>query len=318
MIPWIQVFSNLPTHPKTSKLADLLKLSSKATTPDVVATGILISLWTWAIQNAYNGDLSGCSDRAIADAARYRQNPQAFVKALVDAGWLDQDRKLHDWEHYASLLMEQEDNRRAKTKERVKRYRNKKKNEDGAPGNESELPPAVKPEVVTPVICNAPVTVTCNDCNAPTIPNHTLPSNSLSAHNTTPNTGALPQKICARFDSQSFSVFWDAYPAKYGEKDGREAAWEAWRKLAPTPDQAAKIIANLKAWKVSGEWTDDGDRYIPRAADFLSKKRYWSVAPSPGKQYAIPKGASGELGEAELEAIRRVLSEEGGQNAGTP
>ena len=86
MIPWIQVYSNLITHPKTSKLADLLKLSSKATVPNVVATGLLISLWTWAVQNAYSGDLSGCSDRAIADAARYRQNPQGFVNALTEAG----------------------------------------------------------------------------------------------------------------------------------------------------------------------------------------------------------------------------------------
>lgn len=319
MIPWIQVYSNLITHPKTSKLADLLKLSSKATVPNVVATGLLISLWTWAVQNAYSGDLSGCSDRAIADAARYRQSPQGFVNALTEAGWLDHDRKLHDWGHYAALLIEQEDNRRAKTNERVKRYRNKRKNEESAHGNASKLPPAVKQEVDTSVTCNAPVTVTGNGSNASTLPNHTIHNNiTTHTHNTTLGTEALHGEHCECFDSQSFSLFWETYPAKYGVKDGREAAWIAWRKLAPSKEQAEMIIRNLKAWKISGEWTGNGGRYIPKAADFLSKKTYWGAAPSPCKDYAIPKGASGELGEAELEAIRRVLREEGGsQNVGT-
>ena len=64
------------------------------------------------------------------------------------------------------------------------------------------------------------------------------------------------------------------------------------------------------------------NRYIPKPADFLRKESYRMAAPAPSKQYAIPKGASGELGEAELEAIRIVLAkddEEGEcQNAGTP
>lgn len=318
MIPWIQVYSNLITHPKTSKLADLLKLSSKATTPDVVATGLLISLWTWAIQNAYSGNLSGCSDRAIADAARYRQNPQGFVNALIEAGWLGHDRKLHDWDHYAILFIEQEKDRKAKASARAKKHRDAQIAKKDTSRNATMSPPITQTEPSKPVTCNRYSNVTMLESNAPTLHNKTLHNDSLSAHNTTPGTMAASQKERACFDSQSFSVFWETYPTKYGKKDGREAAWEAWRKLAPAPEQAAKIIANLKAWKVSGEWTDDGDRYIPKAADFLSKESYWGVAPAPSKQYAVPKGASGELGEAELEAIRRVLSEEGDmKNAGT-
>lgn len=126
MIPWIQVYSNLPQHPKTTKLADELGLASAALNPNVLAVGLVVSLWTWAIQNAYNGDLSGCSQRAIAEACLWKKKPETLVKALQKAGFLDADMKLHDWEEYACLLVEQEENRRAKTRDRVRKHREKK------------------------------------------------------------------------------------------------------------------------------------------------------------------------------------------------
>lgn len=125
MIPWIQVYSNLPQHKKTSRLADTLKLTSAAVDPNIVAAGILVGIWTWAVQNAYDGDLSGCSARTIANACRWKKKPETLVRALMETGWLDADMKLHDWEEYAVLLIDQEENRKQKTRERVKRYREK-------------------------------------------------------------------------------------------------------------------------------------------------------------------------------------------------
>lgn len=161
MIPWIQVYSNLPQHPKTSRLADELGLASAALNPNVLAVGLLVSLWTWAIQNAYNGDLSSCSARSIAEACLWKKKPETLVNALIKTGFLDPDMKLHDWDEYACLLMEQEENRRAKTRERVKRYRDKKNG-------------------VTDTPCNAPGNGGCNvtdtPCNAPTRPDLTRPN----------------------------------------------------------------------------------------------------------------------------------------------
>lgn len=156
MIPWIQVYSNLPTHPKTSKLAEELKLSSAFTSPNIVAAGILVGIWTWAIQNAYDGDLSACSPSIIADACRWKKKPELLISALKKSGYLDADMKLHDWDEYAVLLIDAEDNRREKTRERVKRYRDKKRNGD-----------------VTE--CNGYSNVTDTQCNAPTIPDITIP-----------------------------------------------------------------------------------------------------------------------------------------------
>lgn len=175
MIPWVQVYSNLPQHPKIGRLADELG-QSKDVEQETVAVGIVVSLWTWAIQNAYTGDLSGVSDRAIARACGWRKDAGKLVTALISAGWLDEDRHIHDWEEYSVLLLAQEDNRREKTAERVRRYRNRQRivTDDDAYSDDSVTGNADDTE------CNALQTrygnVTDTPCNAPTIPNHTIPN----------------------------------------------------------------------------------------------------------------------------------------------
>lgn len=127
----------------------------------MIAAGMMVSLWLWASQNATDGDLSGCSDRAIAEAAEYKKKPGVFVTALIKTGWLDSDRKLHNWEEYATLLNDCAQQQREKTRERVKRHRERKKAASG--------------ESVTPE-CNGECNVTDTPGNAPTIPNHTIPN----------------------------------------------------------------------------------------------------------------------------------------------
>ena len=101
----------------------------------------------------------------------------------------------------------------------------------------------------------------------------------------------------------SFTVFWESYPCKIG----REKAWEAWKELSPTPILAEGIMNALEAWKRSEQWLEDGGRFVPRATKWLAE-RHFENPPAAGKS-AVPKGASGELGAAELEAIQRVLKE---------
>lgn len=171
MIPWIQVYSNLLRHPKTTNLADELGLASSHVSPNVIAAGMLVSLWLWAAQNATDGDLSRCSDRAIAEAAEYRKKPDKLVAALIKTRWLDQDRKLHDWSEYASLLRDVEARNKENTKNRVKRYRDRKKLKEAAEEQEGVT--------VTDGDCNGYGNVTRNECNAGTLPNLTLPNITL-------------------------------------------------------------------------------------------------------------------------------------------
>lgn len=171
MIPWIQVYSNLLRHPKTTNLADELGLTSSHASPNAVAAGMLVSLWLWAAQNATAGDLSKCSDRAIAEAAEYKKKPAVLVAALIKTGWLDKDRKLHDWEEYASLLHESEARSKENAKNRAKRYRERKKL-----GNQSD---ALQSVTVTNDERHGDVTVMRHENHADTLPNLTLPNITL-------------------------------------------------------------------------------------------------------------------------------------------
>lgn len=107
---WIELHQAVWTHRKTFELASLLDLD------ETYAAAHVIRLWSWALDNAPDGNLSGLSDRAIAYGAGWRGEVGIFLGALVDAGWLDDDRRIHDWEEYAGRLVErrQENARRAR------------------------------------------------------------------------------------------------------------------------------------------------------------------------------------------------------------
>ena len=94
-----------------------------------------------------------------------------------------------------------------------------------------------------------------------------------------------------------FAAFWDLYPVKIAG----EAARNAWEQLRPS-EQA--VLEGVRRWKRSEQWSRENGRFIPRAAKFLLEKQYLDHPPQ-----VIPKGASGELGQAELEAIRKILQE---------
>jgi hypothetical protein len=110
---WAPIYQSLWTHRKTFELAALLGIS------ETYAGAHCARLWTWAIDNAPDGDLSNLSDRAIAYGAGWTQEVSLFVGALLRAGFLDDDRTIHDWDDYAGKLIE----RREKDAERKQKSR---------------------------------------------------------------------------------------------------------------------------------------------------------------------------------------------------
>ena len=97
---WIKSHQELARHPKTRKLARLLSISL----PD--ALGRLHLLWWWALDYAEDGDLSKHDSADIADALLWEGEPDALIDALITSGFLDSDRKIHDWWEYAGSLVE--------------------------------------------------------------------------------------------------------------------------------------------------------------------------------------------------------------------
>ena len=240
MIPWIQVYSNLPQHKKTSRLAEELKISSAVVDPNMVAVGILIGLWTWAIQNAYDGDLSECSARTIANACQWKKKPETLVAALKKTGWLDADMRLHDWEEYAVLLIDQEENRKAKTRDRVNRYRSKK----AASCNVTQCAP-----------CN----VTDTLCNAPTVPNLTKPDQLFSGGGDDARARASEEisDFAAGRDMDP-SLYFGVTPEIHAEVEAfTDAAFSRFAKRPPTENDDAQAFMALYSSRedpLTGNW----------------------------------------------------------------
>lgn len=98
--------------------------------------------------------------------------------------------------------------------------------------------------------------------------------------------------------TEDFEAFWNLYPVKIGKR----SAAEAWRQVSP---DAREVREGLDRWLGSRQWKQEDGRFIPRAAKFLSEKHYLE---SP--KQAVPMGATGILGEAEIDAIRQVMEGE--------
>jgi hypothetical protein len=91
---WFPVDVNLYQNHKTARLARLLKC------PRVHAVGHMVCLWAWACVHAPDGYLGRLQPEDIATAAEWEGDPEAFQPALVEAGLLDEDGTLHEWEDH--------------------------------------------------------------------------------------------------------------------------------------------------------------------------------------------------------------------------
>lgn len=99
-----------------------------------------------------------------------------------------------------------------------------------------------------------------------------------------------------------FERLWEAYPE--GHKGRKEEAFEAFVKSRELAAKDGVIQERLEIWKQSEQWNKAGGQYIPAMKNWLLRAT-WQETPT---KMAIPQGASGALGPAELEAIQRVLS----------
>src|SRR3990167_8992325 len=102
MAAWIESHQTLREHPKIYKLMDLLQISRA----EVI--GHLHMLWWWAIDYAPRGNLAEFGSRTLAKAADWQKDPDEFIKALQDSGFLTDGEtglEVHDWMDYCGELI---------------------------------------------------------------------------------------------------------------------------------------------------------------------------------------------------------------------
>jgi DnaD/phage-associated family protein len=118
---WIELHQAIWTHWKTYELAEMLGID------ETYAAAHMIRLWTWALDNAPNGELTNRSFSIIAKGAGWKGNAEEFVQSAIKAGWIDSDGDeihLHDWYDYAGRLLE----KREANKERARKSRERTRN----------------------------------------------------------------------------------------------------------------------------------------------------------------------------------------------
>jgi hypothetical protein len=128
--------------------------------------------------------------------------------------------------------------------------------------------------------------VTANDGRCPRNP-------IQSESNRNPNTIQGTQ-ACVR---DSFALFWEAYP----RKEGMAKAEEAFAK-ADTPIET--LLEAIDKHKRTPQWMLDGGKFIPHAARWLDERRWLDTV------ICVTNGAIGQLGEAELEAMAKLMAAE--------
>lgn len=106
-------------------------------------------------------------------------------------------------------------------------------------------------------------------------------------------------KSVSESNTDAFARFWAVYPKKVGKKDAQRA-------FGKVNVDVQILLDAVERHKKSNQWCKDGGQYIPNPSTWLNQER-WTDEMDMNMGRSIPCGASGQLGEAELEAIQRVL-----------
>lgn len=257
---WIELHQSVWTHKKTLLLAAELDMS------ETHAVAHLIRLWTWALDNAPTGDISGLPPKVIAIGAGWDKDPEVFVRAAINAGWFDETDEglfIHDWQDYAGRLIE----KRKANAERMRRAR---------------------AETVSDKCYERATHVqrTTSACAGATIPNRTVPNQTEGLNTHAPGgASAQPQNPSDQPADQSgeqrkraktqkqdelFARFWAAYP----KKRSKGQAEKAWAKLQPDEQLVEVMLTAIERAKKSEEWRKENGRYIPYPASWLNGKRW--------------------------------------------
>jgi hypothetical protein len=242
---WIEAHQTLRNHPKLGRLARRLGVSKPQ------AAGHLVFLWFWATDYCDDGDLTGFEAVEVAEAADWQEDPDAFVSALIDSGFIDasddgSSLHIHDWQDYGGKLAAQ----RKANAERQRKHREQRAERDVT---ESSQPRT------------RDVTVTSPLRNGATVQNSTVPNPFANAHATR----------ARAHDAQDldFDRFCAEYPpGRIGSKTATRAAFD----LAVDADGALAIFNGLAAWNACGQWQRG---YVTKAETWLTDRNYAQAPP---------------------------------------
>jgi len=252
--------------------------------------GHITSFWLWALDNVPDGELDGISPRMIARAAQWEGEPEDFMNALIEAGFIDKTDDgliIHDWYDYAGKLVERRIAERERSRQRRAASRKKKKDDqtatDGRPTDDQKKTVGTVPNRTVPNRTgnNPPPIIPpkggSDERAAATEDNNAISGESLLVETATgePNevSHSKTQKRTKKTLSLSlvqktrFDRFWTVWPHKVSKGQ----AEITWGKLDPDDDLTGKIIEGVRrAIKYDRRFQPGG--FMPHASTWLNAK----------------------------------------------
>jgi hypothetical protein len=255
---WIEAHQGLANHIKTIKLRKLLKIKK------IEAIGILFLLWWWALDNAPDGNLSNIDADDLNEIVEYKSKCEITVlAALVEAGFIDENKHIHDWHDYAGKLL---DKRKSDADRKKRSYYDAKEN--------------------TEIIESVPTDIQQFSDGYPTEKSGNSNSNSNSTITDSTNDVLNTPKVVSKkgnisVNDKVFDQFWTVYPKKVAKQD----ALKAWKKLKITAELTEKIISAVNAQINSPQWQENGGQYIPNPATWLNRGQWDDEVKTAASKY---------------------------------
>lgn len=256
---WLESHQTLAGHPKTRKLAHLLNI------PKPQAIGHLHCFWWWALDYAQEGDLRRYDALDLAIGAEWEGDAEAFVDAMVLAGFIDDDDgwQIHDWHDYAGKLIA----RRKANAERMKAARAENETPTTPPDNDDVQ--CTNPERAKNVQRTQRARVERQ--------NQTVPNQTKQNQDQPPHGADAPEEEPAHNCSELSgvqAVRFERWYQHWPRKKSRGAAERAWKRIKPAPTDALvdQMIAKTQAWAKSHDWTKDGGQFCPYPASWLNAR----------------------------------------------
>lgn len=250
---WIKVEQSLITHHKTYALADALNISTAE------AVGILVGLWTWALDNVdENGTLPDMSNRMMQRISGSSED--GILPALIEIGFIDEypdGHRIHDWQSFGGRCIAERkayEDRLEKARKAQAEYRERKK--------EKALSNRYDNENIT-IDGYSDITIASKEKKR-------KEKKRVEKNNIYTPSSASEKKDDKQELEVAFEVFWSHYPKKNDKQNARKA----FLKLNPDSSLLKKMTDAVDKQKTSSQWKEDGGRYIPYGATWLNGRRW--------------------------------------------
>ena len=235
---WISVHTGID-GPKLREFRKKLKCSK------FEATGILVYLWFWGLENAekdgriLHADREDVEECLIGSSVGCKIAPNSIVDALVETGWIDETDNglyIHDWE----IWQEQWYKAKERREKDAKRKRESRKRDNSKQSGMSEDSPADSPK-------DTKDTVTVGKSESE-------------------KSDEAPKEKKKDEYSKGFSLFWEAYPRKIGKAE----AYKKYKTRLKDGWSDEELLEAAKNYAIQCKKLRTEPQYIKHPKTFLS------------------------------------------------